>query len=71
MPISAKNGEAVIATTEPYSTDWVADLERVLKMKIKLVVANPLEINRYLPEIYNLASSMNAATCSVETSGND
>jgi general secretion pathway protein E len=61
MPISVKNGEAVIATTEPFSTDWMADLERVLKMKIKLVMANPLEISRYLPEIYNLANSMNAA----------
>ena len=38
MPISVKNGEAVIATTEPFSTDWIADLERVLKMKIKLVI---------------------------------
>ncbi|PKO50567.1 MAG: type II secretion system protein E, partial [Betaproteobacteria bacterium HGW-Betaproteobacteria-20] len=61
MPISVKNGEAVIATTEPFSTDWIADLERVLKMKIKLVVANPLEVSRYLPEIYSLANSMNAA----------
>lgn len=61
MPISAKNSEAVIATTEPFSTAWIADLERVLKMKIKLVVANPLELNRYLPEMYALASSMNAA----------
>jgi len=61
MPISVKNGEAVIATTEPFSTDWIADLERVLKMKIKLVVANPLELNRYLPEMYDLANSMNAA----------
>ena len=61
MPISVKNSEAVIATTEPFSTDWIADLERVLKMKIKLVMANPLEISRYLPEIYNLANSMNAA----------
>lgn len=61
MPITAKNGEAIIATTEPFSTDWITDLERVLKMKIKLVVANPLEVSRYLPEIYSLASSMNAA----------
>jgi general secretion pathway protein E len=61
MPISAKNGEAIIATTEPFSTDWIADLERVLKMKVKLVMGNPLEISRYLPEIYSLASSMNAA----------
>lgn len=61
MPIALRNGEAVIATTEPFSTDWIEDLERVLQMKIKLVFANPLEINRYLPEIYALASSMNAA----------
>lgn len=61
MPISVKDGEAVIATTEPFSTDWVTDLERVLKMKIKLVFANPLELSRYLPEMYNLANSMNAA----------
>ncbi len=61
MPISVKNGEAVIATTEPFNTDWIPDLERVLKMKVKLVVANPLEISRYLPEMYNLAGSMHAA----------
>jgi len=61
MPISVKNGEATIATTEPFSTDWIADLERVLKMKVRLVMANPLEISRYLPEIYSLANSMNAA----------
>ena len=61
MPISVRNGEALIATSEPFNTDWVTDLERVLKMKIRLVVANPLELNRYLPEIYNLANSMHAA----------
>ncbi|MDO9051797.1 MAG: GspE/PulE family protein [Methylotenera sp.] len=61
MPIAVKNGEAVIATTEPFNTDWIPDLERVLKMKVKLVVANPLEISRYLPEMYSLASSMHAA----------
>jgi len=61
MPISVKNGEAVIATSEPFNTDWMPDLERVLKMKIRLVMANPLELNRYLPEMYNLANSMHAA----------
>ncbi|MFA7350404.1 MAG: GspE/PulE family protein [Methylotenera sp.] len=61
MPIAVKNGEAVIATTEPFRTDWIPDLERVLKMKVKLVVANPLEVSRYLPEMYSLAGSMHAA----------
>ena len=49
MPVSVKNNEAVIATADPFQTDWVPDLERMLNMKIKLVLANPLDINRYLP----------------------
>lgn len=61
MPIAVKDGIAIIATTEPFNTDWIADLERVLKMKIKLVFANPLEVSRYLPEMYTLANSMQAA----------
>jgi len=61
MPISIDGDEAVVATADPYHTDWMPDLERVLGVRIQLVVANPLEINRYLPEIYNLASSINKA----------
>lgn len=64
MPISIKGNEAVVATADPYYTDWIPDLERILGMRIKLVVANPLEINRYLPEIYNLASSISQANLS-------
>ena len=61
MPIAIKGNDATIATAEPYQTDWIPDLERILGKNIKLVIANPLEINRYLPEIYNLASSINQA----------
>jgi general secretion pathway protein E len=61
MPITIKGDVATIATADPFHTEWIADLERVLNLKIKLVMANPLEINRYLPEIYNLATSINQA----------
>jgi general secretion pathway protein E len=61
MPIKVVGTVATIATAEPFSTEWIPDLERVLNMKIKLVLTNPLEINRYLPEIYNLANSINQA----------
>ncbi len=61
MPVSIKNDEATVATAEPNQTDWIPDLERVLGLKIKLVFANPLEISRYLPEIYSLASSIHQA----------
>lgn len=64
MPISIKGDEAIVATADPYYIDWIPDLERILGMSIKLVVANPLEINRYLPEIYNLASSISQANLS-------
>jgi len=64
MPISIKGDEAIVATADPYHIDWIPDLERILGMRIKLVVANPLEINRYLPEIYNLASSISQANLS-------
>ncbi|PKO54427.1 MAG: type II secretion system protein E [Betaproteobacteria bacterium HGW-Betaproteobacteria-2] len=62
MPVKVQGNVATIATAEPFQTEWVPDLERVLGMKIKLVVTNPLEINRYLPEIYNLANSINLAS---------
>ena len=62
MPVKINGGEATFATAEPFQTDWVPDLERLLGMHIKLVLANPLEINRYLPEIYNLANSINLAS---------
>ena len=61
MPIAIKNGEATVATADPLHTDWIPDLERILGMRIKLVMANPVEITRYLPEIYNLAHSINSA----------
>src|SRR5450830_522404 len=62
MPVKVGNEHATIATAEPFQIDWIPDLERILRMKIKLVVANPLEITRYLPEVYNLANSINVAT---------
>jgi general secretion pathway protein E len=58
MPVQAGDGEITIATAEPFLTEWVAELERAINRKIKLVFANPLDINHYLPEIYNLANSV-------------
>ncbi len=61
MPVKVGEHEVTIATAEPFVTDWVAELERALNLKIKLVLASPLDINHYLPEIYNLASSVQLA----------
>jgi len=62
MPAKVGEGEVTIATAEPFLTDWVADLERILNLKIRRVLASPLDINRYLPEIYSLANSVQLAS---------
>src|SRR3989338_7317230 len=62
MPGKVGSGEVTIATAEPFLTDWVADLERMLNLKIKRVLASPLDINHYLPEIYSLANSVQLAS---------
>lgn len=61
MPVKISGQEAIIATAEPFFIEWIPDLERILKLSIRLVVANPREISRYLPEVYNLANSINLA----------
>lgn len=61
MPVKVSAGEVTIATSEPFITDWIAELERPLNLKINLVLASPLDINRYLPEIYSLANSVQLA----------
>ncbi len=61
IPVKVGDSEVSIATAEPFLTDWVAELERILNLKIKLVLASPLDINRYLPEIYSLANSVQLA----------
>jgi general secretion pathway protein E len=61
MPVKLVEGEVTIATAEPFLTNWVAELEPILKLKIKLVLASPLDINHYLPEIYSLANSVQLA----------
>ena len=61
MPVKVDEHEVSIATAEPFLTDWIGELERLLGLRIRLVLANPLEINRYLPEVYNLAKSVQLA----------
>ena len=68
LPVAVTPGEVVIATAEPYQARWSADLSQMLRRDIKRVLANPLDINRYLAEFYNLARSINRA---VQTKGGD
>ncbi len=69
MPVKVAEGEVTIATAEPFLTDWVVELERILNLKVKLVLASPVDINHYLPEIYSLANSVHGAARTGQSAG--
>lgn len=57
------DAEAItVASAQPYVSAWEADLTHVLKLPIKRVVANPVEIQRLTVEFFRLAKSVTGAS---------
>ncbi|MEO6015726.1 MAG: ATPase, T2SS/T4P/T4SS family, partial [Polaromonas sp.] len=61
LPVQVTASEVVIATSEPFITDWVSEVERQARRNVRLVVSNPLEISKYTAEFFALAKSVKAA----------
>ena len=61
MPVTMKDGVATIATADPFHQEWLPDLERMLKLRIQVVMVNPLDLQRYLPEVYQLSAAIQSA----------
>jgi general secretion pathway protein E len=62
LPVGVNTREATIATCEPHMREWEESLKQVLRLEIKRVIANPLDIRSYLVEFYNLARSVKGAS---------
>jgi general secretion pathway protein E len=60
LPVEVNTREVTIATSEPYVKAWEKELAQMLRLEIRRVVANPLDIARYQVEFYNLARSVKA-----------
>ena len=61
LPVQVTPSEVVIATAEPFLTDWVSEVERQARRSVRRVVANPTDIQRYTAEFFALAKSVKAA----------
>ncbi len=61
LPVAVNTREATIATAEPWVRSWETSLKQVLRLDIKRVVANPVDIQGYIVEFYNLARSVKGA----------
>ena len=69
LPVQVTPLEVVVATSEPFITDWVSEVERQSRRSVRLVVANPLDIGKYTAEFFSLAKSVKAAIKSGGNSG--
>ena len=69
LPVQVTATEVIVATSEPFITDWVGEVERQAKRSVRLVVANPLDITKYTAEFFSLAKSVKAAIKSGGNSG--
>ncbi|MFT5134604.1 MAG: general secretion pathway protein E, partial [Gammaproteobacteria bacterium] len=58
LPVSVTETELTIGTCEPYISNWESELARIAKLKIKRVVINPKDLDRYLVEFYGLSRSL-------------
>ncbi|EJL89707.1 type II secretory pathway, ATPase PulE/Tfp pilus assembly pathway, ATPase PilB [Polaromonas sp. CF318] len=69
LPVQVTPSEVVIATSEPFITDWVQEVERQAKRSVRLVVSSPMDITKFTAEFFALAKSVKAAVKSGGASG--
>ncbi|HEY9101741.1 GspE/PulE family protein [Chitinimonas sp.] len=70
LPVAVDATSVTIATAEPFVRDWEDELGRILKREVKRVLANPEDIQRYLPEFYNLSRFVKQAVAQTGTQNN-
>jgi general secretion pathway protein E len=61
LPVDVNFSTLTVATAEPFVRSWADELEKILKLEVKLVFANPVDIRRFVVEFFNLARSMKKA----------
>ena len=68
LPVTVNADAVTVATSEPFDTGWVAEIESHSRRRVKLVLANPDDIARYTTEFYSLARSVRQAQKTGEAS---
>jgi general secretion pathway protein E len=62
LPVELTPADVVIATAEPFSLEWEAEIAKVTRRNVKLVVSNPLDIAQYTAQFFTLAKSIKGAS---------
>ena len=59
--IELNDREAVIATGQPFVTDWFDTVEQVARRPVRRVIVDPGALRKYMVEFYSLARSVRGA----------
>lgn len=62
LPIQVGSHEVTVATCEPFDLAWVPEIEAHTRKSLRMVVANPVELQKFTTEFYTLSKSVRAAT---------
>ncbi|MFZ6712211.1 GspE/PulE family protein [Undibacterium sp. TC9W] len=70
LPVESTGNVIVVATSEPFNTEWQDEILKFSRKEIRLVVANPLEISQYIVQFFSLAKSIKDARKSNKNDAN-
>ena len=62
LPVEMTPTEVVIATAEPFLLEWEAEIAKITRRNVKLVISNPLDIAQYTAQFFTLAKSIKGAS---------
>lgn len=61
LAVKVASDEVVIAVSDPFDTEWLDELSRIVSQPISLVLGNPKEIKSYRLEFYSISKAMDNA----------
>lgn len=61
LPVDVSDTQVTIASAEPYVSEWEKEITPIVKRRIVRVLANPVDIERYLKEFYGVSRSITRA----------
>ncbi len=61
LPVEMTSTSVVVATADPFVTEWEGEIAKVSRRKVELVLANPLDIAQYISQFFSLAKSIRDA----------
>ncbi len=71
LPIAIDDVTLTVATSEPFDSRWVADIGHLTRREVRRVVANPLDVNRYLMEFFGVTHAVRRAKDQKEAKGEE